>query len=412
MLTPEIRTAASPQLIARGCVNVISLGLIKTKASARWIRMRETIYARLDLILRQRLGAQDFFIQLDETSYLVTMPGTDEEEARVCCLRVAHELHTSLLGPCTLSDIELARVIGETENGLALDPIVTPELAELAKRAGLPELLAAPLKRAAGGLAPLPLNAPDVIVAEKRPKLVFRFAPLWDARSEVITAYRLIVRRPALPALFEPCEPADIFKDQLGTFLSGLYHGAGVLSDSLQKGMRFLMVLPIPFEVLSSPVGRMELTATWRTLSAVFRPFLLFELADIPVGVPQTRMIDLVSTIRPFCKAVVAQAPLGALNHDAYRNVGLQGLGVSLQAPSPFGSLRDDIERVCMAGKGLGLMSFVLDATSGDIVQFARDKGARLISGPAIAKEVEIPTGMQRLAWSDVQGTGARQAAS
>ncbi len=411
MLTPEIRTAASPQLIARGCVNVISLGLIRTKAGARWNRMRDTIYARLDLILRQRLGAQDFFIQLDETSYLVTMPGTDGEEARITCLRVAHELHANLLGPCMLSDIELARVIGETEHGLALEPIVTPELADLAKRAGLAELLAPPTaKRAAAG-TPLALHAPEV-PAEKRPKLTFRFTPLWDARSEVITAYRLIARRPSLPTLFEPTEPAEIFKEQLANLLSLLYHGASVLSDSLQKGVRFLMVLPIPYEILSSPVGRMELTATCRTLSSVFRPFLLLEIADIPVGVPQTRMNDLVSTIRPFCKAVVAQAPLGAHNHDAYRNVGLQGLGVSLQAPSPVTSLREDVERVCLAGKNLGLMSFVLDASSADIVQFARDKGARLISGPVIAKEVELPLGMQRLAWSDLQGVGARRAAS
>ncbi|HEY1614449.1 MAG TPA: hypothetical protein VGF97_12235 [Rhizomicrobium sp.] len=391
-------------------MNVISLGLIRARAVSRWDRMRETIYGRLDHILRQRLGAQDFFIQLDDISFLVTMPGSEGEDARVCCLRVAHELHTSLLGPCGLCDLELARVTGQSENGLALAPIVPPDLVALAKSAGLPELLTAPIKRSGGFIEPV--SEPATEGVGHRQKMAFRFLPLWDARNEAITAYRLIGRRATQPALLEFSEPPNILKEQLNTFLSGLYHGAGILTDCLQKGVRFLMVLPIPYEVLSSPIGRMEVIATWRTLSSAFRPFLLFEVADVPIGVPQTRMNELVSTIRPFCKAVVAQAPLGGLNHEAYRNVGLQGLGVSLQGPSPFGNLRDDVERLCMAGRNLGLMTFVHDASSLDIVQFARDRGARLISGPAIAREVKVPAGMQRLAWSDVQGSNPQRVAS
>src|SRR5579884_1598091 len=109
MMRPEIRTAAAPVFLQRGCVNVIGLDAIRKEAGLRWERMRETIYARAEAILRQTLGPADFFLRLNDTAYIVTMPASEADDARLCCLRVAHELHTSLLGPCELGQLHLAR---------------------------------------------------------------------------------------------------------------------------------------------------------------------------------------------------------------------------------------------------------------------------------------------------------------
>jgi hypothetical protein len=100
--TPEVKRTSSAMLARGGSSCFIGLGAIKRVAAARWEKVRPSIHQRLETILRQKLGPSDFFIQIDEVSYLVTIPGIEPEEAQVCCLRVAYELHTDLLGPCTI----------------------------------------------------------------------------------------------------------------------------------------------------------------------------------------------------------------------------------------------------------------------------------------------------------------------
>ena len=121
VLNPDLRAAAPEALIRRGCVTVIELDAIKASAGARWEKMRETIYARLEAILRQKLGATDFFAQMTEASYLVTMPSCEPEDAHICCLRIAYELHSSLLGECRLSDLRISRLVQGDGDGVLVE---------------------------------------------------------------------------------------------------------------------------------------------------------------------------------------------------------------------------------------------------------------------------------------------------
>src|ERR1700733_2853782 len=111
ILKPELKIAASAALLQRGCVNVIGLEEIRRKIGGLWDKKFQSIYVRLETLLRQKLGPADFYVQLDETSFLVSMPSTTEEESQVFCIRVAHELHTSLLGRCEVKQLKIARAI-------------------------------------------------------------------------------------------------------------------------------------------------------------------------------------------------------------------------------------------------------------------------------------------------------------
>ena len=59
----------------------------------------DAVWAHLERLMKQRLSATDFFARINETSVLVSLPSQTSEEAQICCLRIAQELHTSMLGP-------------------------------------------------------------------------------------------------------------------------------------------------------------------------------------------------------------------------------------------------------------------------------------------------------------------------
>src|SRR5258706_4882886 len=92
---PDLKAAASPELLKRGCVHIIGLEALRDKAGPLWQKIRAGIYSRLETILRQRLGPADFFVAVDEVFYLVTMPAAIAADGQVACLGAAHELYTS-----------------------------------------------------------------------------------------------------------------------------------------------------------------------------------------------------------------------------------------------------------------------------------------------------------------------------
>src|ERR1044071_9044221 len=104
---PDIRAAATPSLLERGCVHVIDFGAIRDEAGVRWDKIKEGVHARLETILRQRLSPVDFFTALDETSFLVTIPASENEDAEVLCLGAACELYRNYLGQIDLKKVNL-----------------------------------------------------------------------------------------------------------------------------------------------------------------------------------------------------------------------------------------------------------------------------------------------------------------
>ena len=402
MMRPEIRTAAAPAFLQRGCVNVIGLDAIRKEAGLRWERMRETIYARAESILRQTLGPADFFLRLNDTAYIITMPASEADEARLCCLRVAHELHTSLLGPCELGQLHLARVTSDGDE-LLLDPVVMPELAALAQRAGLKDLVqpgtpTAPLRPRAGSTNAVP-------------EFQHGFLPVWDARNEAITTYRLITKRTVPQASLDTDGPSR-FKDDLALTLASIHFGTSALAGHLQKSERFLLNMSIPHEGLSSPIGRMEITSAFRGLSGEFRPFLLFELSAIPPGVPQSRMGELVAALRPFCRGVFAQIAPRNLSFVAYQGVGLHAIGFSLPHLGMSDTdMRQEMTRLATAAKRLGLLSFVLDVPSPPLLASARSEGITFLSSDHIGTAKPRASAMHRLPAASIfhQGVAAAE---
>jgi hypothetical protein len=401
ILKPELKFAASTVLLERGCVNVIGLEEIKVKAGSRWKKMHQSICAHLETLLRQKLGPADYFSQLDDLSFLLCMPTATQEESQVFCVRVAHELHTSLLGRCDIDQLRIARAAALDGDTLELDSITGESLVRLADHAGLtisPKgARSASTASARSGSQP---GAQSVTHSH-------RFGPIWDVQKEAITTYRCATL--ADQSLFDSTPPSAKFKADLGALLARVRHATRTLATSLEIGQRFLMSIPVSFDLLSSPVARMELTAICRSLSSALRPYLMFEIGELPYGVTQSRLSELVGSLRPFCRGVSAILPAHIPNYNAYQGTGLYAIGLSL-APNSVGVTEigsDDFEscfsELCAAAKRLHIKCCVLEVPSIEAVRYARDIGVNTLLGFLIGAPLEVPAPIRRLYMRDIE---------
>jgi hypothetical protein len=400
---PDLKAAASPALVERGCVHAIGLEALRDKAGPLWEKIRAGIYSRLETILRQSLGPADFFVSLDELFYLVTMPQANAEDAQAACLGAAHELYTSYFGRCDLGIVHLYRAVRGAGDAIGIERISKEQLSVLAERAGV-----------TNGIGKARTQATRVAVAsESGPDdIKVQFQPVWDTRNEAITLYRCVpqpiaVRHGSSVAALEDLAP----KFRTKVELSCLHQGIATLARHLERGERFLMAFGVAYETLSSHTGRVDFTNACRELSSDFRQYIVMQLTDVPAGVPHSRLSDLVMTLRPFARAVMSEVPSSCRSYAAYEDIGLQAIGLNLErARLTPREMSAEIANLTTAAKRLSVSAYLAGVSDVRTLSSARH-GIHFMTGPAIAPVVSAPRPMTRLYWHEVMQSESRSAA-
>ena len=414
----EFRAAASPALVDRGCVNFISMGAIKQEAGARWPRIREGVYARIETLLREKLAPTDFFARVDDDTYLVTMPEADKEYVNICCLRVSYDLFSSFLGEYDIGHVRVSTASTIDEDKLFLQPLSMVEIVVLAEKAGIQDLrLPKDLVWKNGTL--LPVNSVrsgnDVRMAPvPTPKklsslcIEHHFVPVWCAPVDAITMYICEVK-----SIMTATKPHKILtmaqlspKDRIEVELSCLHAGTQQLVQQIPLGNRFLLCTLFSFDVLGSPAGRMEILSYCRNLDSEYRQHLAFIISEIPPGVAQTRLNNLANILRPFGKSIAASIAPGQRDCFAYQGVGLNAVGIRRRE---LGINQDyskaDIINLALAAKTVKLATFITDISKIDTLMAAREANIQYLSGTAVCQPVDEPYGMSRLTWDNIQSS-------
>src|SRR5882672_694716 len=373
---PDLKAAASPELLKRGCVHVIGLEALRDKAGPLWQKIHAGIYSRLETILRHRLGPADLFVAVDEVFYLVTMPAANAEDAQVACLGAAHELYTSYFGQCDMGMVHLYRAVQAAGDAIGIERIPKEQLSVLAERAGVKN-----------GVGKARTEATRTSIANENSPVdnKVQFQPVWDSRNEAITLYRCIpqpiaIRQGSSVVALEDLAP----KFRTKVELSCLHQGIATLARHLERGERFLMAFGVAYETLSSHTGRVEFTNACRELSSDFRQYIVMQLTDVPAGVPHGRLADLVMTLRPFGRAVMSEIPSSCRSYAAYEDIGLQAIGLNLEhAKLAPREASDEIAKLATAAKRLSASGFLWGVSDVRTLSNARH-GIHFMTGPAI----------------------------
>ncbi len=370
MRTPQAKLARS------GAAVVLSLEALKNTVRTRWDMISAATSANLERLFRLKLGSSDVFVQLDELHWLVVMPGSRMEDALTSCLRVAHDLHISVVPTCDLGHLRVMRAVATADDVLDLVPLTCDQLKALAHQAGLDDL--APGKAAA--------------VTALSPAGRHRFEPVWDAQRQAVACHRCVSE--TAPGAHESVG------QQLKHTQAILGDVVGVLEKQLMQQARGAVFVPIPYDVLAAPPARMELLSTCRQLNCNLRPFLVFEIATLTAGIPKHRLIELVSTIQPFGRAVVGRVTPRNPSLLDYGGVGLKALGFDLNGRQ---AEQAEIANLCEAGRRLRMATYLGNMTSTSLLELAVGKGVQWVSGPAIGMPVTVPAPPSRLTLESIQ---------
>ncbi|HEX3486930.1 MAG TPA: hypothetical protein VHT51_17890 [Micropepsaceae bacterium] len=395
---PDIRAAASPALLQRGCVNVIGLDALRATAGTRWPRIRDWVHARLEAILRQSLGPADFFVPLDDVAYLVTMPASDPDDAKVACLRVAFELYSEYLGKSDFGSISIYRAVMGEGDSIVLERIPTEELKRISERAEAAESNQEKQNQA---------ESTRVRSQQERQLLAFEmhYLPVWDAKNEAITLYTCLPQRlafqhaPSIPVTLQDLTR----KERTNVEVACVQRGAEVLARSIERGERFLMAFRVSFETLSAHNSRVAFISACRELPSDFRQYLVLIHSDVPAGVPHSRLSELIMALKPYSRAVMSEVPFFFRDYVNYQGIGLQAIGFNFERQRiSRKEIDDDVQRLAVASKRLSVSTFLSGVADQATLKSARQSGVNYMTGHAIAPFLPEPGPMKRLHWDEV----------
>ncbi len=401
----------APDLFERRCVHVLDLGVIRSSSGPLWDEIGGSIRARLEAILRAQLTADSYYERAGDTRYVIVTPSAQDDAGAIATLRIASELEAVLNGRCDLDRIRIEEAKYDGPGSIRSSRIWPEQLSLLAERGQIFDA-DDPSQAGQGLSARADRKRQAKRLGRRRSGLtiVHQFEPVWDAKNEVISTYLCTpesIESGDVPG--ERIRPADLTAaERTMVELWCLRCGVGQLSRSLESGDRFLLGVPISFETLCTPSGRTEFSRTCRGLPAMYRPYIMFLLTDLPVGVTQSRMTDLAMIVRPFGH-VIASVSGNCRNFSIYDGNGFTAFAFDLSRECGGDELtRARIRRVGRAGQANRLGSMVMNVTDNRTLEFAIASDYQLLHGTAVAEPLRVPRRMTRLAADTLMRTVAR----
>jgi hypothetical protein len=394
-------------LLSQGTVCIVDISAFKASSGALWEALSASATGRLETLMRQSLGPNASFDRLDATRYAISMPGSTDEDANVTALSVAYKFFTAIQGRCELNDLRVSRV-EKSASGELVNAVLRPEaIADLQDKAQLYGLvLPSYFRKKQLGVLTTAKNAPREGPAGtashgKRPPTTLdltvqhRFDPVWHVQNQAITTYICTPIVPGLTAGEVKFRITDLdMPQQVAIEVSALDVGLRFLSEYVEKGDRFILGVPVSFDIISSSAGRMKFASVCRCLPAMYRQYLVFFITHVPLGVTQTRLSECVALLRPFGK-VVAFVASGCRAFQAYERIGLNGIALDLSnAPRDIERIKSDIVHLGAAGRNAKLVTMIYGINDAALVEQATAADIHLLHGMAVAKPLDTPRRM------------------
>lgn len=364
----QVESLASLQgseLLANGCVNLIGLDAIQSRAGELWPRKRELVWAFVEKRLQERLAPHDLMLRVDDTTYLIAIVADYATAAQAVCVRVLEEVLLHFIGHVDKADIRLQRVT--TIDGLDIaasdvDLARVPRLEDVACRAA--EIR--PTAQRERDKNPMLFRA----VSGHRLRVDFSPRPVISLQHGVLTALHLsqliIDEETGQPLSFEERDAltdADLIRIDAATL-----DYAGLFTTGEQEAGYVALIIPVSRRTLLNRRGRAALIEAGGG-SLALKTGGLFEIVDMDIGTPPSRLSEAVALAKCLCRGVFARLPERQGTLAAFAGIGFAGLTVpvSRQGKRGLGALQvvrhgDELRRTFRAIIALDPEAHVYDA--------------------------------------------------
>lgn len=307
-------------------VYLVELERLKAQFGEKWSRMEAKIHAIARESIERHLAFVDVYSQYGETSYVVVFAQMSRHEAQLKCLLIAKEMARRLIGTEAASN-EIKVMTARTDDAGQLVFEEIPDFEATAQ-----DFRRAPAAAPVRGLVVEPQLRTEGAVDWGSIQFIYR--PLLSLRGMVVSTYICLpIRRnrtggydsgyEVLSDPYDAQQVADL--DLLG--LATVATEAGKMAKT---GTQALLSLPVHFETLANPHNRPRYLSHCRDFLDPHASRQIFELVNLPEGVPQSRLVELVGMLRPSARAVIARFPLTRRSFASCRAAGLHAVGADI----------------------------------------------------------------------------------
>jgi hypothetical protein len=323
VVSSETREALSrlegADVLRAGGANLIGLDAIRAKLGDRWPAKRARVWEHVERDLEKRLAPTDMVLRLDEVNYLVAISGASRFAAQATCLHALKDVLQFFLGETRMTDIAV-RAVSNVEGGVVTSAPLDP--AAIEREAARPSAHEPALSDQAAEEWRPPLAGRSHLSSffgVKRHPIEVRIAvePVVNLRRDLVTSF--LIDRTAVPGVTDPA-------DKLQVDAAVLTYAVDLLREHKARGGKLTLHLPVSYSSVASVKAREATLRMIRHMQAVARETVLIELCDLDPGIPPSRLLEVVSLVKPFCLGVLGRVRPTRKALDAARGCGLKGL--------------------------------------------------------------------------------------
>jgi hypothetical protein len=379
------RTAETLQA---GQISIIGLERVRERFGKSWERLADRAQRIARNTIERHLLPGDIFREWHDASYVIVFASLDPERAKMKCLLIADEVMKSLLGEEGGDLISVRSAVAQLEPGLGALLGLSPERFQaIGPDGAIGEHPADP-----DALPSVPASA----AAAPTPTHRFAYCPMWDTTQGAISAYRCVAMPEDDDAGFtgEADRAYANDPDKLAVLDFEMQAHVGKdLARLCADGRRVLVILSVHFDTIGSTARRTRYAQTLsRLVPAAAMKLLVVEIADVPDGVPQSRLHELVSPLRPLCRGMTARVRLESADLSGFGGNLVHAVGCSIAAQrSAELAIIQQMGRFSRAAEKAGVACFVHGISSVSLTAAAVGAGFRYVDGSAIAKLVDRP---------------------
>ncbi|HEX2527187.1 MAG TPA: hypothetical protein VHL31_12940 [Geminicoccus sp.] len=358
-----------------GCLQILDLEQIRLRFGRRWMDVREKAFQLIEHALDKGLGEDDFYLLASETRLYLLCTGAPRRDADLRARLIAAAITERLCGV-------IPGGVAVRVKSLAVDMEVL--LADVVNLHTLEERIEAAMQAAD--------RAEKEAFAALRASLAPSWQPVLSPRRGMVGAYRLdpVISGEGMPVCslqhHHPGTVNGVFDAEMDGW--AVETACSALPDTVARGRKALLVVPVHYETLASIALRDPFCLACRKLPKASARRLLFEVHDLPGGLVQARVRELMAYLRPFCVGILVRLDGAYTDHLAGTGI----VGVSMVDPSPDDPSQAALAReFALSARLHGLRSYLFEAISPATCQRAARAGIDYLAGSGFMPSLHRP---------------------
>lgn len=355
--------------LIEGHLFMLSLSNVAAKYGKRWLTISGNAHNLAEGLFRERLTKADVYVRYDDTTYLLAFSQLGMEAATIRVLALSQMLATMLLGNHHAHAVEVLRAVRGHGEDIHFEPVRPPTLTT------------------GSGF-----STEEIDGITLPPDLGFVFRPLLTAKTMVLSTFHCIPTAPrSVDGFRSGYELAPDTPTILALDRAVLRRVAFELDRLALQNSPGLLSMPVHYETLATGSRRREFAALCaEQFGAAGTSRVIFELAGLPEGVPQSQLLELVSSLRPHSKAVIARLALGHAALAGFRNASVHAVGIDIYAANEAEEvLFPKLDAFAAAASLAGLKSYCHGIRTLSLYSAAIAAGFDYVDGHAITMAVD-----------------------